>query len=124
MQHKKGVFSAMTWVNKHTGTTSGSPPSGMKLAHCFINIVKSDYGVGKEVEKKLHQQNVCVLPLRFQEPAPGRPDDSAAVLLALPNVFRSWLEVLPAVQRQHAVLRARPRHKRVRTGPFSVSVQV
>lgn len=49
--------------------------------------------------------------LRFQEPSPGRPDDPAAVLLALPHVLRPGLEVVPTVQRQHALLRTGPRHQ-------------
>ena len=45
----------MTCVNKHTGTTSGSPPSGLKLAHCFVNRVKSDYGAHLEKLKKIYK---------------------------------------------------------------------
>lgn len=50
---------------------------------------------------------------RFPQPAPGRPDDLAAVLLALPHVLQSWLALVRAVQREHALLRPRPDHQRV-----------
>lgn len=54
----------MTCVNKHTGTTSGSPPSGMKLAHCFINRVKSDYGA--QLEKKLEKTSINKMYVSFR----------------------------------------------------------
>lgn len=64
VQRKTGVFFAMTCVNKHTGTTSGSPPSGMKLAHCFINRVKSDYGA--QLEKKLEKTSINKMYVSFR----------------------------------------------------------
>lgn len=50
---------------------------------------------------------------RFPQPSPGRPDDLAAVLLALPHVLQSRLALVRAVQREHALLRPRPGHQRV-----------
>lgn len=70
----------------------------------------------------LTANHLHLLPVRIQEPTPGWPDDPAAVLLALPHVFQSGLEVLPTVQRQHALLRSRPCHQWVRIYLFSACV--
>lgn len=91
--------------------TSFSHILAVPYGFCSANIQLTRAPDVSTKDSHLHK----MISYRLPQPWPGWPDDFAAVLLALPHVFRAWLALVSTVQQQHALLRTWHGHQQVST---------